>query len=219
MATRCGLAGVAAEAVPTRCCRERAEVLSRAPHTDTPNRPVGHISSDRIRKRATRRAGISGAGSSRSSVRTTVSDHARPRVGPSITQNSGPGRNAVRVEVQSSNTDQARGSIHRPVMRERRARERPWFRRAVSTRAGAKPVRSPKAEAMSAQQLLDAAGRPRSPATMPVIMLAGSPRTRLAGKPTDPPTVDEIVAVMRQPGDDRHGRRVRGLIAALCRPR
>jgi hypothetical protein len=31
--------------------------------------------------------------------------------------------------------------------------------------------------------------------------------------------VDEIVAVMRQPGDDRHGRRLRGLIAALCRPR
>src|SRR5580704_11547806 len=52
MATRCGLAGVAAEAVPTRCCRERAEVLSRAPHIDTPDRPVGHISSDRIRKRA-----------------------------------------------------------------------------------------------------------------------------------------------------------------------
>jgi hypothetical protein len=31
--------------------------------------------------------------------------------------------------------------------------------------------------------------------------------------PADPPSVDEIVAVMRQAGDGRHGRRMRGLIA------
>ena len=35
--------------------------------------------------------------------------------------------------------------------------------------------------------------------------------------PADPPTVDEIVAVMRQVGDDRHGRRMRGLIVVLWR--
>ena len=35
--------------------------------------------------------------------------------------------------------------------------------------------------------------------------------------PADPPTVDEIVAVMRQAGDTRHGRRMRGLIVVLWR--
>ena len=35
--------------------------------------------------------------------------------------------------------------------------------------------------------------------------------------PADPPTVDEIVAVMRQAGGDRHGRRMRGLIVVLWR--
>jgi site-specific recombinase XerD len=33
--------------------------------------------------------------------------------------------------------------------------------------------------------------------------------------PADPPSVDEIVAVMRQAGDGRHGRRMRGLIVVL----
>ena len=35
--------------------------------------------------------------------------------------------------------------------------------------------------------------------------------------PADPPTVDEIVAVMRQAGDGRHARRMRGLIVVLWR--
>ena len=35
--------------------------------------------------------------------------------------------------------------------------------------------------------------------------------------PADPPTVDEIVAVMRPAGDTRHGRRMRGLIVVLWR--
>jgi hypothetical protein len=37
----------------------------------------------------------------------------------------------------------------------------------------------------------------------------GLPRvTRVRPNPADPPTVDEIVAVMRQAGDDRHGHRL-----------
>jgi integrase len=35
--------------------------------------------------------------------------------------------------------------------------------------------------------------------------------------PADPPTVEEIIAVMRQPGDDRHGFRLRALIIVLWR--
>lgn len=43
----------------------------------------------------------------RSSARTELSAHGRPRVGPSMTQNSGPGGRAVRSAVQSANTDPA----------------------------------------------------------------------------------------------------------------
>ena len=70
---------------------------------------------------------------------------------------------------------------------------------------------------MSAQQLLDAAGRPRSPATMPGHHVGRIPPNKGRRYPADPPTVDEIVAVMRQAGDDRHGRRMRGLIVVLWR--
>src|SRR4051812_3635480 len=35
--------------------------------------------------------------------------------------------------------------------------------------------------------------------------------------PANPPTVEKIVAVMRQTGDDRHGARLRALIAVLWR--
>jgi integrase len=70
---------------------------------------------------------------------------------------------------------------------------------------------------MSAHQLLDAAGRLRSPATMPGHHVGRIPPNKGRRYPADPPTVDEIVAVMRQAGDDRHGRRMRGLIVVLWR--
>jgi integrase len=37
------------------------------------------------------------------------------------------------------------------------------------------------------------------------------------GDPADPPTVEEIVAVMRAAGDGAHARRLRGLIVVLWR--
>jgi site-specific recombinase XerD len=70
---------------------------------------------------------------------------------------------------------------------------------------------------MSAHQLLDAAGRPRSPATMPGHHAGRVPPNKGRRYPADPPTVDEIVAVMRQAGDRRHGWRMRGLIVVLWR--
>ncbi len=47
----------------------------------------------------------------RSLARTAVADHARPRVGPPITQNSGPDGSAIRSAVDSASTDHAQG-IH-----------------------------------------------------------------------------------------------------------
>src|ERR1700742_267529 len=57
----------------------------------------------------------------------------------------------------------------------------------------------PKEDAMS--HMLDAAGRRRSPATMPGFHAGRPPRNKGMRYPADPPTVEEIVAVMRTAGD------------------
>jgi site-specific recombinase XerD len=67
------------------------------------------------------------------------------------------------------------------------------------------------------QRLLDAAGRPRSPATLPGYHSGRPPRNKGLRYPADPPRVEEIVAVMRQAGDGVHGARMRGLIVVLWR--
>jgi site-specific recombinase XerC len=70
---------------------------------------------------------------------------------------------------------------------------------------------------MSSPQLFDAAGRRRSPAAMRGHNAARAPRNKGMVYPADPPTVDEIVAVMRQTPTDRHGLRLRALIVVLWR--
>jgi site-specific recombinase XerD len=65
--------------------------------------------------------------------------------------------------------------------------------------------------------LLDAAGRRRSPATLPGFNVGRPPRNKGRRYPADPPTVEEIVSVMRAAGDRRQGRRLRGLIVVLWR--
>jgi site-specific recombinase XerD len=70
---------------------------------------------------------------------------------------------------------------------------------------------------MSAQSLLNAAGRRRSPATLPRYLAGRPPRNKGLRYPPDPPTVEEIVAVMRQAGDGVHGARMRALIVLLWR--
>ncbi len=65
--------------------------------------------------------------------------------------------------------------------------------------------------------LLDAAGRRRSPATMPGYHAGRPPRNKGRRYPADPPTVEEIVAVMRQAGATPHGFRMSGLIVVLWR--
>jgi integrase len=65
--------------------------------------------------------------------------------------------------------------------------------------------------------LLDAAGRRRSPATMPGLHASRPLRNKGHRYPVDPPTVEEIVAVMRAAGDGRYARRLRSLIVVLWR--
>jgi site-specific recombinase XerD len=67
------------------------------------------------------------------------------------------------------------------------------------------------------EQLLDRAGRRRSPATMPGVHAGRPPRNKGLRYPADPPKVEEIIAVMRAAGDRAHGRRLRGLIVILWR--
>ena len=66
--------------------------------------------------------------------------------------------------------------------------------------------------------LLDAAGRRRSPATMPGFHAGRPPRNKGVRYPADPPTIEEIVAVMRAATSGAHGYRLRGLIAISGEP-
>jgi site-specific recombinase XerD len=70
---------------------------------------------------------------------------------------------------------------------------------------------------MTTSVLLDAAGRRRSPATLPGHHCGRPPRNKGRHYPADPPTVEEIVAVMRCAGQSPDGLRVRALIVVLWR--
>jgi site-specific recombinase XerD len=67
------------------------------------------------------------------------------------------------------------------------------------------------------EPLLDAAGRRRSPATLRAFHAGRSPRNKGLRYPADPPTIEEILTVMRAAGDGVHGRRLRRLIVVLWR--
>ena len=70
---------------------------------------------------------------------------------------------------------------------------------------------------MESTPLLDCAGRLRSPATMSSFHQGLTPRNKGLRYPPDPPTVEEIVAVMRAAGDSPEGLRLRGIIIVLWR--
>jgi hypothetical protein len=65
--------------------------------------------------------------------------------------------------------------------------------------------------------VLDSAGRRRSPATLPGFHAGRAPRNKGMLYPTDPPTVEEIVCVMRHAREDPHGFRLRAMIVMLWR--
>ncbi len=70
---------------------------------------------------------------------------------------------------------------------------------------------------MTALVLLDAAGRRRSPATLPGYHSGRAPRNKGRRYPADPPPVEEIIAIMRRAGDTVHGHRARALVVLLWR--
>ncbi len=70
---------------------------------------------------------------------------------------------------------------------------------------------------MQSTTLLDIAGRRRPPATFPGHHQGRPPRNKGVRYPADPPSVEEIIAVMRTAGDDADGIRLRGLIVVLWR--
>lgn len=66
--------------------------------------------------------------------------------------------------------------------------------------------------------LLDAAGRRRSPATLPGYARGRPPRNKGLQYPADSPSVEEIISVMRSAGERPEGLRMRALIVVLWRP-
>jgi hypothetical protein len=70
---------------------------------------------------------------------------------------------------------------------------------------------------MTVCAVFDAAGRRRLPATMSGYHAGRAPRNKGQLYPADPPTVEEIIAVMRQDPDDRLSARLRAVIVVLWR--
>ncbi len=70
---------------------------------------------------------------------------------------------------------------------------------------------------MESVPLLDCAGRPRVPATLASFHQGRPPRNKGLRYPPDPPTVEEMIAVMHTAGDDPEGLRLRGVIVVLWR--
>jgi len=70
---------------------------------------------------------------------------------------------------------------------------------------------------MCSVALLDCAGRRRTPATLSGPHRGQPPRNKGLRYPPDPPTVEEIIAVMRAAGDRPEGLRLRGMIIVLWR--
>jgi integrase len=65
--------------------------------------------------------------------------------------------------------------------------------------------------------LYDAAGHRRTPVTMPGFHEGRAPRNKGRRYPADPPTVEEIIAVMRAAGSGADGARLRALVVILWR--
>ena len=65
--------------------------------------------------------------------------------------------------------------------------------------------------------LLNAAGHRRQPVTLPGYHAGRPPRNKGRRYAADPPTVDEIIAVMRHARHPRYGNRLNGLIVVLWR--
>ena len=81
----------------------------------------------------------------------------------------------------------------------------------------ASSITVPREDVMQSDQLLDCAGRRRSPATLACFHVGRPPRNKGLRYPPDPPSVEEIIAVMGAAGNDPDGLRLRGVIVVLWR--
>jgi integrase len=72
-------------------------------------------------------------------------------------------------------------------------------------------------DVMSEPGLVDITGRLRSPAATPGHWAGCAPPNKGLRYPADPPTVEEIILVMREAGDGPYADRIRALIAILWR--
>ena len=70
---------------------------------------------------------------------------------------------------------------------------------------------------MEPMPLLDCAGRRRSPATLSSFHQGSTPRNKGLRYPPDPPSVEEIIAVMRACGSRPEGVRLRAIMVVLWR--
>jgi site-specific recombinase XerD len=70
---------------------------------------------------------------------------------------------------------------------------------------------------MESVSLLDCAGRRRSPATLASFHQGRAPRNKGLQYQPDPPTIEEIIAVMHAAGENPDGLRLRGVIVVLWR--
>jgi len=70
---------------------------------------------------------------------------------------------------------------------------------------------------MPSSALLDTCGRRRPPAALSDFHRGRPPRNKGVRYPADPPTVEEIIAVMHAAGADVDAIRLRGLIVVLWR--
>jgi hypothetical protein len=68
---------------------------------------------------------------------------------------------------------------------------------------------------MSEPGLVDITGRLRSPAATPGHWAGCAPPNKGLRYPADPPTVEEIILVMREAGPGPYADRIRGLIAVV----
>ena len=97
-------------------------------------------------------------------------------------------------------------------------REEHWPRLTWLGGAG-RSVGQPPSEGgrMPSTKTLDICGRRRSPATLSSFHQGRPPRNKGQQYPADPPTVEEIIAVMHAAGHDAEAVRLRGLIVVLWR--
>jgi integrase len=95
----------------------------------------------------------------------------------------------------------------------------PVARRAGVEREIERSDQRPKEERTMESVLLDAARHRRSPATMPGYHQGRAPRNKGVRYPADPPTIEEIIAVVRAADDGPDGARLCALIVMLSRAR